>query len=343
MKRLPLIIITLLVSVAIMAQTDSAQYYHELGRKAKDERRYMVADKYFSQSLRFNEGNSNVLMDQAAVQLEMKRLPQARATYEQVLAKDPNHKQALLALAELTFQLRHWPDAEKYARKCIDLGIGKSMSFRIAKSQYNQENYVEAAKYLEKASKEEPSNAEVPWMMGDIWIEMNNPKKALEMYEIALSIDPENGTWHYDLATLYTQAGDQKNALIHYEKAVAKNPNMDLNTLTDVGLAYLNNQQFDKGLEMINKVVAKKPMDKTLFNSVAYTFYRAKKFKDAIEWWDRILTIDKGDAKALYMIGVAYQKDGNKEKGSKLCDIAIELDPSLASMRKEMKMDGMGL
>lgn len=343
MKRLPFIIITLCTSLSLLAQTDSAQYYYDLGKKAKDERRYMVADKYFTQSLRFNEGNTNVLMDQAAVQLEMRRLPQARATYEQVLQRNPGHKEALVAIADLTFQLRHWPDAEKYARKCIDLGIGKNMSFRIAKSLFNQENYVEASRYLEKASKEEPGNAEVPWMMGNIWVEMNNGKKALEMYEIALSIDTGNSVWHYDLATLYTQAGDQKNALVHYEKAVASNPNLDLNTLTDVGLAYLNNQKFDKGLEMINKVVAKKPMDKTLFNSVAYTFYRAKKYKEAIDWWDRILAIDKQDAKALYMIGVAYQKDGNKEKGSKLCDIAIELDPSLASMRKEMKMDGMGL
>lgn len=343
MKRFPLIIITLFASLNLLAQTDSAAYYYDLGRKAKEERRYMVADKYFTQSLRFNEGNANVLMDQAAVQLEMRRLPQARASYEKILEKDPNNKQALVAIADLTYQLRHWPDAEKYGRKCIELGIGKNMSFRIAKSLYNQESYVEASKFLEKASAEEPDNAEVPWLMANIWLEMNNIKKGIEMYEMALALDTGNAAWHYDLANVYSQAGDQKNALIHYEKAIAKNTNMDLNTLTEVGLAYLNNQQFDKGLEMINKVVAKKPLDKTLYNSVAYTFYRAKKYKDAIDWWDRILSIDKQDAKALYMIGVAYQKDGNKEKGSKLCDIAIELDPSLASMRKEMKMDGMGL
>jgi tetratricopeptide (TPR) repeat protein len=90
-------------------------------------------------------------------------------------------------------------------------------------------------------------------------------------------------------------------------------------------------------------VIAKKPLDKTTYNDVAYAFYNAKKYKDAIDWWDKILQIDKQDAKALYMIGIAYQKDGNKDKGSKLCDIAIQLDPSLASLRKEQKIEGMGL
>jgi hypothetical protein len=38
------------------------------------------------------------------------------------------------------------------------------------------------------------------------------------------------------------------------------------------------------------------------------------------------------------MIGMCYQKMGQKEKGIALCDKAIELDPSLAN-NKQKKMD----
>jgi hypothetical protein len=41
------------------------------------------------------------------------------------------------------------------------------------------------------------------------------------------------------------------------------------------------------------------------------------------------------------MIGMCYQKKGEKDKGVQLCDKAIEMDPSLASL-KQKKMD-MGL
>jgi hypothetical protein len=39
------------------------------------------------------------------------------------------------------------------------------------------------------------------------------------------------------------------------------------------------------------------------------------------------------------MIGMAYQKKGDTEKGKALCDKAIALDPSLKSLKQEIKME----
>jgi tetratricopeptide (TPR) repeat protein len=342
MKHL-LFISALLASSIAYSQTDSAQYYRGLALKAKEERRFMVADKYFNQALSYDKNNETIQMEMASGLMEMKKYSQARAVYGQMLEKNPGNKAALEQMALLTFTLHQWTEAEKYGRKCIENKIGTGMNYRVAKSLFQQENYGEASKYLEKASTEEPKNAEVPWLMANIWLEMNHAQKGIEMYEIALSLDSGNASWHYDLAGVYNQTGDPKKAIIHYEKALTSGISLDINTLTEIGNAYLANKQFDKGMEMMNKVIAKKPLDKTIYNDVAYAFYNAKKYKDAIDWWDKILQIDKQDAKALYMIGIAYQKDGNKDKGSKLCDIAIQLDPSLASLRKEQKIEGMGL
>ncbi|MBL7726872.1 MAG: tetratricopeptide repeat protein [Dinghuibacter sp.] len=342
MNRLTLFI-TLFVSASVCAQSDSARYYHELGKKARDERRFMVADKYFTQALSFNNNDEQVRMDQAAVLLEMRKYSQARMAYGYILEKNPQHKPALEQTAILCFNLRQWMEAEKYGKQCIEQKIGTGMHYRVAKSLYEQENYAEAAKFLEVANKEDPKNGEIPWLMANIWLDMNNAKQGIEMYEIAISLDSARADWHYDLGTVYVQVNDNKNAVKHFEKALALGMGTDLNSLTNIGNAYLANQQYDKGMEIMNKVLAKKPMDKTLYNDVAYAYYNGKRYKDAIEWWDRILTIDKGDAKALYMIGIAYQKDGNKEKGSKLCDVAIQMDPTLASLRKEQKIEGMGL
>ena len=48
------------------------------------------------------------------------------------------------------------------------------------------------------------------------------------------------------------------------------------------------------------------------------------------------------DAKAMYQAGMCFQKKGDKDRGMGLCDKAIEIDPSLASMRKQQMM-GAGL
>jgi len=41
------------------------------------------------------------------------------------------------------------------------------------------------------------------------------------------------------------------------------------------------------------------------------------------------------------MIGMSYQKKGDKAKGMQLCDKAIEIDPSLASLKQKKQMMGL--
>lgn len=81
-----------------------------------------------------------------------------------------------------------------------------------------------------------------------------------------------------------------------------------------------------------------------ILNMVAEAYYYKAKFDQAIEYWDRVLEYDKENASALYMIGMSYQKKGGKEntdKGIALCDKAIEMDPSLSSLKQKKMMAGM--
>jgi tetratricopeptide (TPR) repeat protein len=74
---------------------------------------------------------------------------------------------------------------------------------------------------------------------------------------------------------------------------------------------------------------------------IAEAYYYSGKYQDAIDYWDKILIYDKTNAQSLYMIGMSYQKKGEKDKGIALCDRAILMDPSLSSY-KQKKMN-MGL
>lgn len=327
-----------------MAQKDSVDYYYNLGKKAFTEKRYLLAEKMYTKSLVFEPTKFETQFELAEALYEMKKYGFAIKQYKSALLLQPNEPLVLERLANLSFMGRQWVDAISYAKICLEMKIGEKMNFIIAKSYYEQEEYVQSSKFLEAASKEDPNNGQIPYLMGNIWSEMNQPKKALEMYSIALSKDTSNTNWIFEVATLYNDLGDSKTAISYYEKALAKGMSSDLNLKTTLGLAYINAGQYEKGEDLVKMVVAKKPMDKTIFNNVAYAYYDVKKFDKAIEWWDEILRIDKQDAKALYMIGIAFRKSGNEEKGNKLCDAAIALDPSLAGLKKEMMPpQGMGL
>ena len=92
---------------------------------------------------------------------------------------------------------------------------------------------------------------------------------------------------------------------------------------------------------MLKKVLEKKPADLDLLNAIAQLYYKTGKYQDAIDNWDKILGYDKQNAKSLYMIGMAYQKKGDKVKGRQLCDQAIKMDPSLAHLREQTGSKGL--
>jgi tetratricopeptide (TPR) repeat protein len=102
--------------------------------------------------------------------------------------------------------------------------------------------------------------------------------------------------------------------------------------------------QFDQGIAILKETLDRRPSDFNLLNMLAEAYYGKAKFSEAIEYWDRILTYDKTNASALYMIGMSYQKMGGKQntdKGVALCDKAIEMDPSLAGLKQKKMMAGL--
>ena len=134
---------------------------------------------------------------------------------------------------------------------------------------------------------------------------------------------------------------DDKNALKYILLAAEKGYKRDNDYLENLGIAYLNVGDLDQGAAIMGEILKRKPSDLNVLNMLAEAFYYKGKYQQAIDYWDQVLFYDKGNASALYMIGMSYQKKGEKDKGMALCDKAIELDPSLASLKQKKQMMGL--
>jgi len=212
-------------------------------------------------------------------------------------------------------------------------------SLQLARKQYAEDNYAEALKLLNKAAQEEPGNGQVPYLTGRIYLDMSNYRKAAEFLEKAILLDTARNNWIYELGLIYYAIPDDKKALHYILLAGHKGYKKTADYLENLSNAYMNVNQYDKALEVLNDVLKKKPEDPELLYQVAQAYYKSGKYQEAIDHWDRVLAIDKSHAEALYMIGMSYQKKGEKQKGQQLCDRAIEMDPSLRSKRQRMGGD----
>jgi len=144
----------------------------------------------------------------------------------------------------------------------------------------------------------------------------------------------------YEAGLTYYAVPDDKKAIYWFERAAASGYKRSNDYIENLGNAHLNAGNYEKGAALLKEVLERKPGDQEVLYNIADAYYRGGKYQDAINYWDQVLTQDNKNASALYMIGMSYQKKGEKEKGQQLCDRAIQMDPSLKSLKQERKMPG---
>jgi tetratricopeptide (TPR) repeat protein len=213
-------------------------------------------------------------------------------------------------------------------------------AFYLAQAFYNKEDLGNAIKYYQFAAKENPSNAEIPYNTARAYADMFNYPQAVEFFQKAIALNPSQSRWIYEMALIYYAMPDNLNALKYMLMAGEKGYKKDNEYLQNLAVAYLNAGKPEEGIVILKDMLQKRPTDTNILGMLAEAYYDTKKYDDAIGYYDQLLTVNKKDAESLYMIGMCFQKKGEKQKGQGLCDEAIRMNPGLESLKKKQDMPG---
>ena len=123
-------------------------------------------------------------------------------------------------------------------------------SFYESLTQKGIENYDKAIAALQKCLKLQPNNATVYFEMGKNYLSMKNYKEAYDSFDKATKIDPKNKWFWVGLYDVCYETKDWAQAIVIVNKLVEfkKEYKEDLVSL------YMNTQQFDKALALINEL-----------------------------------------------------------------------------------------
>lgn len=337
MKNYILSLFALVLFANISFGQDSASHYFNKGVEEKNARRFLMAYQNFQKALQYQPSSVEYLKEAGNTAMELRKYNDARVHFEKLYQLKKDDETALTQLAQLNFSLRRWPQAIEYAQQMQQKNL-KGYNYILGRSHYEQENYGEAYKYLQAAGKEDPANAEIPYLIGRSFVDMSNYKMAVQFFDQALLKDSTRANWFYETGLTYFAIPDAKKAITYFEQAISKGYKTTNDVLENLSNAYLEAGQPGRGIELMKQLLAKKPADMELLWNIAEAHYKTAKYAEAIEYWDKMLYYDKTNAKPLYMIGLSYQKKGEKEKGQQLCDKAIEMDPSLRNLKQKKEM-----
>ncbi|SCJ74163.1 TPR repeat-containing protein yrrB [uncultured Clostridium sp.] len=102
----------------------------------------------------------------------------------------------------------------------------------------NLGQYDKATQYYELASKINPSNAEIYYLLGNMEVNKEKYDTAIEYFEKALSLDNENSKYFRALGTAYYNIGENEKSISNTREAYALNE-ADILALNNAGCYYM--------------------------------------------------------------------------------------------------------
>ncbi len=178
----------------------------------------------------------------------------------------------------------------------------------VANCFYQMEDLDTAKHRLLESIQIDPELPEAFAILGEIYAETNNPKKAIDCYKEAMDIDPFNEEYIIDFANLYFSLGEIEKAKQLFQQAIDTAPDI-LETWLPYISFLINTQEHQLLLESLDEVSTYFNEDKVIYLKVAVLFAAGKR-KEAKYWLaEALATYGESFLELLFDISPALAMD----------------------------------
>jgi len=162
----------------------------------------------------------------------------------------------LQALARVHSRHGRFAESRAVLERAAASGVSVPLLMELARVAFKASDPEGALGYLAHARALEPNNARVHFMFGVVCVEMNLVAEAYDSLKKAIALDPENPQINYVLGAVATHRPDRSEGIPYFERYVALEPD-DPRGMFALGLAFFDNNQFDKARELLQKVATR--------------------------------------------------------------------------------------
>lgn len=187
----------------------------------------------------------------------------------------------------------------------------------------------EAQKFLELASKENPSRAQYDLVIGNFLVDNKQYNEALSRYRIASKAYSETPALNYGYALCYEGLMDEEKAIEHYQKVLEERKvyNETCEKLSDIYTNRFKNSydksDFDKAIEYISRQVEETPHC-YFYVHRGLIYLNALELDAAIADFEEALKLIEDDWAAWNNLGCCYKYKGEFAKAIDYFEKAIE-------------------
>ena len=231
-------------------------------------------------------------------------LEQAAASFQQVIAKDPENAEAHYNLGTLYLRSNRLPDARRYLEQAVKL----------------RPNYPEAWSNL-----------------GMVAGEQGQDREAVRNFQQALALRPAYGVALVNLANLYRREGKFAEAEPLLTRALNGSPD-DPDINYSLGMLYARQEQFDKAMPYLEKAIRLRPDYPDALNNLGVLFVQSGRTTDAEEKFRTCIRIAPEFDQAYLNLARLYVVMNEKEKARDVLQALLRVRPGHALAQKALEM-----
>jgi len=223
------------------------------------------------------------------------RWPEAEELFRQALARDPNHDDARMRLAEAQVEQLKFSEAESNLAIVRDLSLeGTVWKARCAAHLGRLD---EAQKLLQDAAVRKPGSGLVYGELGQLQLMKKDFSAAVQSLKAALLAEPVNTQFQYSLAQALMSSGKTEEAQEHFR--VVKDASVAL-----------------ESLPQLTRWVIDHPDDIESRFKVAEITWRHKSRRDGLAWLLSVIDFDSNHKAAHQLLATHYSESGEEQKAA---------------------------
>ncbi len=236
------------------------------------------------------------ILSQGVLHQQKGRYKEALQAYNVILARDPEH-----------------PDA---------LNLSGIIASRTGEHD-------KAVRLIKKALIHSPRNSGYLNSLGNALLAGDDLQAALEAYLEGLALDPGDLDLLYNTGRVYKLMGAIDKAAIYYHKVLDINPD-DAWTLNGLGNLQKELGKLEEATMCFRRAIALNPQFGKAYNNLANTCREQGRYDDALEYYRTALEIEPADPTIYANLGVARLDVGRASEAIASFQTALKLDPGHA-------------
>lgn len=240
-----------------------------------------------------------------------------------------------LSAAMSQFEDGQYDAAEAGAKECVaeDANIADA-HLLLGKVKIAKADYSGAKNCLETLINLKPDSDEGAFLMGIACQHLNDKASALQSYQKALELSPQNTDYIIALGKFYTSQGKFMEAEILYQQKISANP-ADVDLKIAAGQLYLECGQKDKAVAFYEQAQLSRPKDLELLEALGSCYVLAERWQKAHETYKQLYKLStESEKKNVYLkvMAMAAIRSGDYISAAKYYSHLAEWDGKNAQL-----------